>query len=56
MKLIYELGFTAYFLISWEICPFGRAQGIMEVGRGMGANTMLAYCLVLKEQMQFIKL
>jgi DNA-directed DNA polymerase III PolC len=45
MKLIYELGFTAYFLISWDICRFAREQGFYYVGRGSGANSMVAYCL-----------
>lgn len=45
MKLIYELGFTAYFLISWDICRFAREHGFYYVGRGSGANSMVAYCL-----------
>lgn len=45
MKLIYELGFTAYFLINWDICRFAREQGFFHVGRGSGANSMVAYCL-----------
>ncbi len=45
MKLIYELGFTSYFLISWDICRFAREQGFYYVGRGSGANSMVAYCL-----------
>jgi len=45
MKMIYELGFTSYFLISWDICRFAREQGFYYVGRGSGANSMVAYCL-----------
>ncbi|MCC7297205.1 MAG: DNA polymerase III subunit alpha [Bacteroidia bacterium] len=45
MKLIYELGFTSYFLISWDICRFAREQGFYYIGRGSGANSMVAYCL-----------
>jgi DNA polymerase III alpha subunit len=45
MKLIYELGFTAYFLINWDICRFARERGFFYVGRGSGANSMVAYCL-----------
>lgn len=45
MKLIYELGFTSYFLINWDICRFAREQGFYYVGRGSGANSMAAYCL-----------
>ena len=45
MKLIYELGFTSYFLINWDICRFARDKGFFYVGRGSGANSMVAYCL-----------
>lgn len=45
MKLICELGFTSYFLISWDVCRFAREQGFYYVGRGSGANSMVAYCL-----------
>lgn len=45
LQLIYELGFTAYFLINWDICRFAREQGFYYVGRGSGANSMVAYCL-----------
>ncbi len=42
MQLIYELGFTAYFLINWDICRFAEEQGFFHVGRGSGANSMVA--------------
>lgn len=45
MQLIYELGFTAYFLINWDICRFARERGFFYVGRGSGANSLVAYCL-----------
>lgn len=45
MKLIYELGFTPYFLINWDICRFAQEKGFFHVGRGSGANSMVAYCL-----------
>lgn len=45
LKSIYELGFTAYFLINWDICRFAREQGFFYVGRGSGANSVVAYCL-----------
>lgn len=45
MKAIYELGFTAYFLINWDICRYARQEGFFYVGRGSGANSMVAYCL-----------
>lgn len=45
LKSIYELGFTAYFLINWDICRFAREKGFFYVGRGSGANSVVAYCL-----------
>ncbi len=45
MQMIYQLGFTAYFLINWDICRFARENQFFYVGRGSGANSMVAYCL-----------
>ena len=45
LKTIFELGFTAYFLINWDIIRFGREQGFFYIGRGSGANSIIAYCL-----------
>ena len=45
MQMIYQLGFTTYFLINWDICRFARENNFFYVGRGSGANSMVAYCL-----------
>ena len=45
MQMIYELGFTPYFLINWDICGFARENNYFYVGRGSGANSVVAYCL-----------
>lgn len=45
MQMIYELGFTPYFLINWDICRFARENNYFYVGRGSGANSVVAYCL-----------
>lgn len=45
MQMIYQLGFTSYFLINWDICRFARENNFFYVGRGSGANSMVAYCL-----------
>jgi len=37
--------FNAYFLIVWDILRFARESGFYHVGRGSGANSMVAYCL-----------
>lgn len=45
LKTICELGFTAYFLINWDIVRFAREKGFYYIGRGSGANSLIAYCL-----------
>ncbi len=45
IKTIIEMGFTAYFLINWDIVRYAREQGLFYVGRGSGANSMVAYLL-----------
>jgi len=45
LDTIIQLGFTAYFLISWDIIRFSMSKGIYHVGRGSGANSLVAYSL-----------
>jgi DNA polymerase-3 subunit alpha len=45
LTMIIDLGFCAYFLINWDILRFARKRGFFYVGRGSGANSMVAYCL-----------
>ncbi|WP_244139438.1 DNA polymerase III subunit alpha [Mucilaginibacter ginkgonis] len=45
LKVIYELDFCAYFLITWDIIRYSTSQGYYHVGRGSGANSIVAYCL-----------
>lgn len=45
LDVIYTLGFSAYFLITWDIIRYSMAQGFYHVGRGSGANSVVAYCL-----------
>lgn len=44
---IKKLGFTAYFLITWDIIQYARKKGYYYVGRGSGSNSMVAYCLYI---------
>lgn len=37
--------FNAYFLITWDIVRYARHRGFFHVGRGSGANSVIAYCL-----------
>lgn len=45
LKVIDELKFSGYFLITWDIIQYSNSQGFMHIGRGSGANSIIAYCL-----------
>jgi len=45
LKLIKEKGFVSYFLINWEIISEANRRGFFYVGRGSGANSIVAYLL-----------
>ena len=45
LKVIGELNFTGYFLITWDIVRYSRSKGFMHVGRGSGANSIISYSL-----------
>lgn len=45
MDLIKKMGFVSYFLINWDIVSHARKQGYFYVGRGSGANSIVAYLL-----------
>lgn len=45
LKIINDLGFNAYFLINNDIVQYARTRGFYHVGRGSGANSIVAFCL-----------
>ncbi|MEN4761674.1 DNA polymerase III subunit alpha [Chryseobacterium sp. C39-AII1] len=45
LKVIDELNFCSYFLITWDIICYSNSMGFMHVGRGSGANSIVSYCL-----------
>lgn len=45
LEIINNLGFSAYFLITWDIVRYSMSRGYYHVGRGSGANSVVAYCL-----------
>jgi len=49
LKIIDELGFNAYFLITWDIIRYAQSRGFYHVGRGSGANSIVAYCLQITD-------
>lgn len=50
LKVIYDLNFCAYFLITWDIVRYAMEEkGYYHVGRGSGANSIVAYCLKITD-------
>jgi len=45
LSIIEQMDFVAYFLITWDLIRFSMSQGFYHVGRGSGANSVVAYCL-----------
>lgn len=45
LEIIDRLGFSPYFLITWDIIRYTMSRGFYHVGRGSGANSIVAYCL-----------
>ncbi|HET8736038.1 MAG TPA: DNA polymerase III subunit alpha [Pricia sp.] len=45
LGLIKQMGFVSYFLINWDIVSHARKQKFFYVGRGSGANSIVAYLL-----------
>jgi DNA polymerase-3 subunit alpha len=45
LDLIARLNFASYYLINWDITRYARSKGYFYVGRGSGANSMIAYLL-----------
>jgi DNA-directed DNA polymerase III PolC len=49
LEIIDQLGFSAYFLIAWDIVRYSMSQNFYHVGRGSGANSIVAYCLKITD-------
>jgi len=49
LKVIAELGFLSYFLITYDIVRYAQSKGYYHVGRGSGANSIVAYCLKITD-------
>ena len=45
LEIIDRLGFSSYFLITWDLIQYTMSRGFYHVGRGSGANSIVAYCL-----------
>lgn len=49
LKLIKEMKFVSYFLINYDIISFAQKRKFYYVGRGSGANSVVAYCLKITD-------
>ena len=45
LDIVIQKGFVSYFLINRDIVLYARNQGFYTIGRGSGANSLIAYCL-----------
>lgn len=45
LRIIDELKFSSYFLITHDIIRYAASREFRHVGRGSGANSIVAYCL-----------
>lgn len=49
LKIIDQMEFSSYFLITWDIIRYSMSRGFYHVGRGSGANSIVAYCLKITD-------
>jgi len=49
LAIIDKLEFSSYFLITWDIVRYSMSRGFYHVGRGSGANSVVAYCLKITD-------
>lgn len=49
LSIINKLGFAAYYLMVWDIIRYSLSRGFYHVGRGSGANSVVAYCLKITD-------
>lgn len=49
LEIIDNLGFSSYFLITHDIIRYTMSRGFYHVGRGSGANSVVAYCLKITD-------
>jgi DNA polymerase-3 subunit alpha len=45
LNIIREKNFCAYYLIALDLIRFAESKGFDHIGRGSGANSMIAWCL-----------
>jgi DNA polymerase-3 subunit alpha len=45
LTIIQQMSFASYFLINWDIIQYAQSKNYFYVGRGSGANSMVAYLI-----------
>ncbi|HEX4888397.1 MAG TPA: PHP domain-containing protein, partial [Luteibaculaceae bacterium] len=45
LQVITSMNFTPYFLINWDMVNYARRKGYYYIGRGSGANSLVAYLM-----------
>ncbi|MDD4148546.1 MAG: DNA polymerase III subunit alpha [Bacteroidales bacterium] len=49
LQIIEKLKFVSYFLIAYDIVRYAQSRNFFYVGRGSGANSIVAYCLQITD-------
>jgi DNA polymerase III alpha subunit len=49
LETINNMHFTDYFLVVWDILREAKKRGMMTIGRGSAANSLVSYCLGFTE-------
>lgn len=50
LGIIFNMGFSGYFLIVWEFINWSKQNGIpIGPGRGSGAGSLVAYCMTITD-------
>ena len=49
LAVIDRMDFAPYFLITWDIVRYAQTAGYHHVGRGSGANSIVAFCLYITD-------
>jgi len=49
LKIILEQDFCTYFLVTWDLVRYAHSTGYHHVGRGSGANSIVAYNLGISD-------
>ncbi|HSD62838.1 MAG TPA: PHP domain-containing protein [Ignavibacteriaceae bacterium] len=49
IQVIKEMNFVDYFLVVWDIVKEAKKRGMVTIGRGSAANSIVSYCLGLTD-------